>query len=110
MSSGVYVCPSNCLQIGRTFWQKNHYVKLVEVCRSAMVSVLTSSQQPSGQFWGVPQGSILIPPVFQAKVGICFFPTQAKLFPSRLIHHNLNTADLALLRPQHGEQSYCTHS
>ncbi len=38
----------------------------------------------------------------------CFFPTRVKLFPSRLIHHNLYTADLALLRPQHGEQSYAT--
>lgn len=38
----------------------------------------------------------------------CFFPSRVKLFPSRLIHHNLNTADLALLRPQHGEQSYAT--
>lgn len=45
-------------------------VKLVKVCRSSMVSVLTSSQQPWGQFWGVPQGSILIPPVFQAKAGM----------------------------------------
>ncbi len=69
-SSGIYVCPINCLQIGRPFWQKNHYVKLVKVCHSSMVSALTSSQQPWGQFWGVPQGSILIPPVFQAKAGM----------------------------------------
>lgn len=64
-SSGIYAFSINCLQIRRRFGQKNRYVRLVKDMRVAQLwSVRSLSQQPLGQFWGVPQGSILIPPVF----------------------------------------------